>query len=228
MKRATESSQHYVGQAGETYFSWQRKASNVGGILNARKFSPYIAAHMTADSAVLDFGCGGGDLLKQLPCSRKIGVEINAAARLVACRNGVEVYESLEHVADLCADIIISNHAIEHLLFPLDTLRELRNKLRPFGLLVIVLPLDDWRSQRTYDPDDINHHLYAWTPQSLGNLLTEAGFTADAFKVSILTDAWPPLLELLYKSLPVPVFRWCCWLTAVLRKRRQLVAIITA
>jgi SAM-dependent methyltransferase len=173
----------------------------------------------------LDFGCGGGDLLKHLHCGRRIGIEINPAARHVALRNGIEVYDSLDKVEDGCADIVLSNHAIEHVLSPLETLRELRSKLKPSGLLLICVPIDDWRIQRSYDHGDINHHLYTWTPQSLGNLLMEGGFACDGIQVRVITDAWPPRYQLLYRLLPWPVFQCCCRLTAVLLKRRQLLAV---
>lgn len=218
-------SRHYTGEAGERYFTWQYKVSGtVGGLLNARSFARYTAGYRTEGSTVLDFGCGSGDLLKYLPCSRKIGVEINAAARLVAAQNGLEVHESLTSVAGACADIVLSNHALEHVPDPLQTLRELKSKLKPHGMLVIRLPVDDWRTQRSYDCHDINHHLYTWTPQLFGNLLMEAGFACDDIRVRVVTDAWPPHYQLLCKLLPGPAFQWCCWLTAVIRKRRQLLA----
>ncbi len=219
-------SQHYAGEAGERYFAWQHKVSGcIGGVLNARSFAGYTAGYITGGSTVLDFGCGSGDLLKHLACARRIGVEINVAARQVARQNGLEVHDSLDSVAYGCADVVISNHALEHVLSPLQTVRELKSKLKPSGVLAIRLPIDDWRTQRSYDRSDINHHLYTWTPQLLGNLLMEAGFACDDIRIRVVTEAWPPRYQLLYKVLPGSVFQWCCWLTAMLRRRRQLLAV---
>ena len=52
---------------------------------------------------------------------------------------------------DAVADVIVSNHALEHIEAPIDALRQLRPKVKPDGKLVLVLPIDDWRSQRRWD-----------------------------------------------------------------------------
>lgn len=55
------------------YFIWQAPLGEFGGWANQSKFEEYI----TPDSVVLDFGCGGGFLLKNLVCRKRIGVEVN-------------------------------------------------------------------------------------------------------------------------------------------------------
>jgi hypothetical protein len=55
--------------------------------------------------------------------------------------------------------------------------------LRLTGKLILMLPLDDWRAasqQGRYRDGNQHNHLYAWTPQILGNLLVEAGFGSTA------------------------------------------------
>ena len=59
----------------DDYFNkYQRDLGEFGGRANAFMFDQYITP---ADEVVLDFGCGGGFLLKNLHCSRKVGIEIN-------------------------------------------------------------------------------------------------------------------------------------------------------
>ena len=52
---------------------------------------------------------------------------------------------------------------------------------------MLWLPLDDWRMQRRAGRDD-NHHLYAWTPLLLRNLLDEAG--SELERVRVVAHAW--------------------------------------
>jgi len=221
MNPTYETSPHYAGESGERYFSWQAQSGGVAGILNARKFAPYVGPELV----VLDFGCGGGYLLKHLACARKIGIEVNPAARRAAHANGIEVYESLHELDDEVVDVIISNHALEHVPFPIEVLRQAKAKLKASGTLVIVVPIDDWRTQRVFKATDINHHLQTWTPQLFGNMLVEAGFHPNAFSIRILHHAWLPSYYGPSKTLPRPVFDCLCCLTSIALRRRQLIAV---
>ena len=213
-------SAHYQGRKGEAYFSYQNQGNLHRGRINARKFAPYVRP---ADT-VLDFGCGNGSLLYHLNCRRRIGLEINPAAIAAARKLDIEVHEDLETITPCSVDLVISNHALEHVLAPVQTLQLLREKLVPDGRLVFCLPIDDWRTQQEPDPADINHHLYTWTPLLFGNLLTEAGFAVE--RAWVYHHAWPPRLwRQLDERLPVWLFDWICNLTARRYKRRQLMAV---
>jgi SAM-dependent methyltransferase len=216
-------SEHYSGEAGSRYFDWQNRNGEVSGRIEARKFKPFVKP----TDAVLDFGCGGGHILRNLNCARRVGVEINPAARSVAVRGGIECHETASDVPDNSFDVVISNHALEHVQFPISTLRALRNKLRPSGVLVLCVPIDDWRTQSNYDPNDINHHLQTWTPQLLGNSLFDAGFHPRLISIRLLTHAWFPGTARVYGKLPELIFDNLCQVFAVLTKRRQLLAVAT-
>jgi SAM-dependent methyltransferase len=214
---ATRVGSHYRGDAAAGYLAYQRGIGALGAELNRWKFEP----HVGPGDAVVDFGCGTGGLLERLDAASKVGVEVSEPARREARARGLEVVASTSELGDATADVAISNHALEHVLAPLDELRELRRVLRPDGRLVLWLPIDDWRSQRRTEPDP-NHHLYAWTPLLLRNLLAEAGF--DVVEARVVTHAWPPATARLAR-LPRPLFDLLarCW--AVLRRRRQLTAV---
>ena len=83
-------SEHYD----DDYFDWQSEAGEFGGWANQTKFINYISK----DDVVLDFGCGGGYLLKNLDCKKRCGVEINPAAAATARKNGVEIYDSVDDI----------------------------------------------------------------------------------------------------------------------------------
>lgn len=213
-------SPHYLGQSGTNYFAYQHVGGLLRGQLNARtKFARFVRP----GDVVLDFGCGGGTLLRSLECARRVGVEINPVARVEASAHGIEVFETAAEVPDAVADVIVSNHSLEHVTHPFAVLQALRGKLKARGKLVLVVPLDDWRVQRSYTPQDIDHHLYTWTPLSLGNLLSEAG--CDVGEVSVLTHAWFPNWTRWLGRLPVGVFDAVCWAYSICARRRQLLAV---
>src|ERR1700730_18197235 len=172
-----------------TYFDSQRLVGEFGGWANALRFAP----HINPDDDVLDFGCGGGFLLKELNCRRRLVVEINAAARAVASGTGVEVYADIASVPDNSVSVIVSNHCLEHVPNPYGALVELRPKLRENGLVMFVVPCE--KASMKYRADDRDHHLYTFTPLCLGNLFCEAGYrvlssTRDRFR-------WPPKYRLI-------------------------------
>lgn len=173
------------------YFAWQSAIGEFGGWANLTKFQKFISEK----DDVLDFGCGGGYLLKNIRCRRKIGVEVNPASAAMAKTNGIEVYSLVQDVPDNCVDIIISNNALEHTLSPLQELKGLYSKLRAGGKLIFVVPCES--IGYSYVPNDINHHLYSWSPMAFGNLLTEAGFSLVESKPYM--HKWPPAYRLIAK-----------------------------
>lgn len=172
-------SKHYD----KKYFDWQSSIGEFGGWADQSKFIDYISIN----SKVLDFGCGGGFLLKNLNCAKKVGVEVNESAADTAKNNGIEVFGSVAEVPDHYVDIIISNNALEHTLQPLEELKLLYRKLQVGGKIIFVVPCES--IGHSYKPNDIGHHLYSWSPMSLGNLFTEAGFSVIESKPYI--HKWP-------------------------------------
>jgi SAM-dependent methyltransferase len=166
------------------YFQWQSKIGEFGGWANAPRF----AQHIKSTDTVLDFGCGGGYLLANLPGARKYGIEINPAARAVAASNGAMVYESIAGVPDSSCDVIVSNHCLEHVPNPHGALIELRAKLRPGGKVVFVVPCE--KASMYWGRPDHDNHLYTFTPMCLGNLFTAAGYTVLSSAVDRFR--WPP------------------------------------
>jgi SAM-dependent methyltransferase len=209
---------HYRGQRGEEYFDWQGSGAELQAAIERTKFAP----HVSEADTVVDFGCGAGALLATLPLGEGIGVEPNPPARRVAEARGIRVVATTRELEDAIADVVISNHALEHTLAPLDELRELRRVLKPGGRLVLWLPLDDWRTQREPD-EDVNHHLYTWTPLLLHNLLEEAGF--EVRECRVVTHAWPRYYPILFRRLPRRAFDVLARAWAVLRRRRQVMAL---
>jgi len=214
-------SSHYRGTAGSEYFAWQNTNGPIAGRIEARKFKPYIKP----TDNVLDFGCGGGHILLNIDCARRVGIDLNLSARTAAATLGIECHEGIAGVQDSSFDVIVSNHSLEHVLDPISVLADLRSKLRPAGVLLLCVPMDDWRMQRVYDRNDINHHLYTWTPQLLGNCLLEAGFNGEQLSIRILTYTCYHRAIRIYGKVPTFIFDLFCRIFSVVTKRRQLLAV---
>lgn len=200
-------STHY----GEEYFAWQESIGRFGAAATAPTFKPYIHESDT----VLDFGCGGGFLLRALPVARRVGVEPGPEAATMASRNGVEVYTRADQVPDDSIDVVISNHALEHTLHPLAELKTLHAKLRVGGRIVVVVPCE--AISNAYTPDNIDHHLYTWSPMCLGNLFSEAGFHVVESKPYM--HKWPPYYRSIRKVLGRVGFDIACRVYARLDRR---------
>lgn len=184
------------------YFDWQKNIGAFGGIANKIKFEAFIRP----DDNVIDFGCGGGYLLENLTCRGKIGIEINPTAAAQARDHGLTTHASVEGVPDGWADVIVSNNALEHTEQPLTELTRLYPKLRPGGLLVLVVPCESIRY--AYRPRDINQHLYSFSPMCIGNLCTRAGF--EVIRSEPFLHKWPPRYATVMQLLGLRLFHVVC------------------
>jgi SAM-dependent methyltransferase len=201
----------------DKYFEWQREIGRITTKYTKHYFEPYIKA----TDKVIDFGCGGGSLLAALDCSGKIGLEINAHARAHANSLGITAVESCQEIPDNSANVIISSHALEHTHNPLAELKSLYPKLVKGGQIVFVTP---YERLVAYEPNDVNQHLFTWSPMNLGNLCTLAGF--EVKEVSIIKHRFPPGYMRLEKILPEPLFHLACILWGHWYTRMQQVRCV--
>lgn len=208
---------------GRDYYAWQRKSGVLGGMIDLWQFEGFI----NPGDEVLDFGCGGGYLLANLNCRKKYGVDINEFARKEAIKNGITVYSDIDEIpGSKKFDVIISHHTLEHLTNPFEALKNLRGHLRRGGRSVHIVPIDDWRKEKTDDPNDINQHLFGWTPRLFGNLFRHAGYKVE--KIDILTHAWLPLSLYLFPIIPKSIYHPLCMLWSWLTYNRQIRIVTVA
>jgi SAM-dependent methyltransferase len=200
------------------YFDPKRAIHEFAGTANAVLFTPYIRP----TDRVLDFGCSGGYLLSALPGSDKRGVELNPASRAVARERGLTVYESLDEVPDGWADVIVTNHVLEHVEEPLPVARALHAKLRSGGTLVCVIPCETIGIK--WVPNHIDQHLYSWSPRSLGNLFTLAGFKVVEAKG--LYYKWLLQFRPIQRYLGARIFHFASWLAGLWRREWSQVRLV--
>ncbi|MCB1797278.1 MAG: class I SAM-dependent methyltransferase [Gammaproteobacteria bacterium] len=226
----SEVSTRYQGEKGREYFEAAGRFGgdqDLGRIWQSRYFVPFCSS----DTTVLDFGCGDGTILRNLPAGRKLGVEVNPyCLERIAAMNAaqpvpLEVRSGVAEWGEGVADLAISNHALEHVLEPFQVLRGIFAALRPGSTFVLVTPFDDWRAkgQEKWDPTDGQNHLYTWTPTNIGNLLIEAGFTVQSS--TIVTSAWTPKIFWVWRMFGDRAFGFASRLVALLKSRREVVTI---
>jgi SAM-dependent methyltransferase len=185
----------------DRYFNWQKSIGRFGGWASSNHFAQSVAK----DDVVIDFGCGGGYLLNNLKCRRRIGIEPNPSAAQTLAQFGVEHFrsplEARQALGEQFADVIVSDNALEHTLDPLQELKNLKPLLKTGGVIHFVVPCDS--IYKKYNPADINHHLFSWSPQNLGNIFKEAGYSVEFARAYI--HKWPPFYRHVAK-LGWPIF----------------------
>ena len=134
-----------------------------------------------AGQSVLEFGGGlGTNLLEVVKRAKTHMVEPSRVGRDIAGQAGVAAVATLEELGNQEFDCILCRHVLEHLEHPAIVLRDLRSRLRPQGRLIVAVPCET--PDAPPKPHDINHHLYCWNPQALGNLLEVCGFRVERWR----------------------------------------------
>jgi SAM-dependent methyltransferase len=200
----------------EGYFhDYQKEFGEFGGRINIFMFQK----HISPAEVVLDFGCGGGFLLKNLDCGDRIGVEINPEARRYCQQvNGITCHQSLESIPDESVDVVISSHCLEHTTNPCELVTLLYGKLKVNGKIIIVVPLDSYHYR--WAPNDVNNHLYSFSPMNLGNILQAAGFSE--IKTNPVLHKWVPGFKKVEKLVGSQIFHQLSWLYGTLINKRYV------
>lgn len=164
------------------------------------------AAGRLDGAAVLDIGCGGGQLLAQARGrgARPTGVDVAAHAH-AACRAlGIEVVDRVEALGGRRFDGIVMSHVLEHVPDVPATLAQCRASLAPGGWLCLEVPNIASLRARASVPavtrlgaDERYRafpiHLSYFSPATLGRALADAGFTVAAMTTAGLgVDALVP------------------------------------
>lgn len=166
-----------------------------------------ILKKYSSGSIVLDYGCGTGEFLAKMKSAswNCLGIEANAQAREHAIKKyGLEVSDEngLEKLADDSLDAISMWHVLEH-VYPLhERLQRFYNKLNAGGTMFVALPnmnsMDAMIYKEHWAAYDVPRHIYHFTPESIGSLMAEHGFTLvktlpmplDAYYISLLSEKY--------------------------------------
>jgi SAM-dependent methyltransferase len=127
-------------------------------------------------SAVLDFGCGSGEILDALQDAGWTTYGIEPATRQAFARH----HELTEIPSSAMFDLAIAHHVLEHVSDPLRILRAMFGCLKQDGLLFVSVPrLDTLALHRDYRYC-INDraHIVSYTTDAMATLMGMAGFEA--------------------------------------------------
>ena len=175
------------------YFELRRQSSPAQ-LRRCRQIVSHL--NMEPGQRLLDIGCDTGLFLAT--AAREfgivpVGVDVGARAVAVAAEQGIEVYRATietapEHLRDLPA--ITAIDLIEHVSDPAAFLREVRNRLRPGGLVYIETPnirstvyttgralsmLTGGRPAPLYERLFPPQHIQYFTRESLATLIKSSG-----------------------------------------------------
>lgn len=152
-----------------------------------------------AGTAVLDIGCGAGELLlrlKELGCDA-YGIDVDeTTSKYLSETISLNVttcdIDNRTSFPSGFFDVIVMRHSLEHLHNPVNVLHEVRRIMKPSGLLIIGVPnIDSFVSKITgekWRDLDIPRHLFHFTDSTISTLLQKSGFFIESihheFKVS--------------------------------------------
>lgn len=171
---------HMFGQANPPKIDLdiqQRRAEHLGKFIEATLGSLRNWNH-------LDIGSGSGALLnffQEVMGTKSKGVEPDNKYRDYSKERGLEVYSSLQEYLEnnqVQPDIVTLSHVLEHLDDPASFLNHLRSSvLNPTGYLLIEVP-----NLFFHEYFELAH-VFAFSKDSLTNLLFESGFEVINSKI---------------------------------------------
>jgi SAM-dependent methyltransferase len=135
-----------------------------------------IAPHVKSTDVVMEYGVGFGWNIAKLECQKRLGFDLAQHLAPLLEREGIAFVPDTSDLADHSVDVMVCHHVLEHVPTPIDVLAEMRRLLKNGGKLLLFVPYEKEKRYRRYDPQEPNHHLYAWNVQTLGNLVNDCGY----------------------------------------------------
>ena len=148
-----------------------------------------VAVNLKNKSAVLELGCGSGELINAI--AEKFGdlnkiVAVDFFNRPENLNKKVEfIKQDIENL-DLSGtfDLVILNQVLEHIKNPLGLLENLKRNLNPHGRILIVVPnrYGFNNEARAYWPEH-GKHYFLWDRESLEYSLNRIGFACRFYNL---------------------------------------------
>ncbi|MEW8508100.1 MAG: methyltransferase domain-containing protein [Candidatus Thiodiazotropha sp.] len=168
--------QRYQGEQGREYHGKKREIPDAAFPWVAQLRHEKIAPQVRSSDVVMEYGVGFGWNIARLDCRQRLGFDLAQHLAPLLSSQGIEFVPDTSVLADHSVDVMVCHHVLEHVPSPVEVLAELRRLLKQHGKLLLFVPYEKESRYRRYDPQEPNHHLYAWNVQTLGNLVSDCGF----------------------------------------------------
>src|SRR5579864_3987643 len=147
-------------------------------VLTSKFFSRYVEPHF----AVLDLGCGYGEFINNIQCTKKYAMDLNARALQFLSSDVCFLQQDCAEPWNLpgeSLDLVFTSNFFEHLpsrASLAETLKQAKHCLRPGGRIIAMGPNIRHVGGAYWDFSD--HHI-ALTDRSLKEALEIQGFEAE-------------------------------------------------
>ena len=141
------------------------------------------------EKVVLDFGCGLCGFVKGLGKTSDIfGIDIDPTWKQVNSDLDGSIYSSLEEIENNRFDIITLFHVLEHIKDPINLLKNIEQKIKTSGEIIIEVPNADDALLSLYNSSAFQNftywsaHLYLFTAFTLKKVIEKAGYQINYIK----------------------------------------------
>lgn len=157
----------------------------------ARRFYAKLVDRITPKKgAILEMGCGFGDLLKFLEEDyQTVGIDISrdaikeARKRLKKTKLLIMTAKQIDRLENNSFDTVIASHILEHLKNPKAAIKKVFKLLKPKGIFFIVVPNTLSLGRKIKRRDWVGYrdktHISLYDPERWFKLLQEAGFSIE-------------------------------------------------
>ena len=165
------------------------QGSRLGNLLNTvfnnRPLEAFSRLDMPKSARILDVGCGSGTLLYFL---REQGYEHTQGVdpfldQDIVYDHGLKITKGALNEVDDVFDLVMMHQAFEHVPDPLQTLRELADRLCDGGLCMLRIPWVECDAFEQYGINwvalDAPRHLYVYSLESMRFMAEQLGMTIE-------------------------------------------------
>ncbi|MFT4681109.1 MAG: 2-polyprenyl-3-methyl-5-hydroxy-6-metoxy-1,4-benzoquinol methylase [Flavobacteriales bacterium] len=176
-----------------------------GITLNSKK---RLVSRFSSEKTLLDYGAGKGDFSSYMINSgfTVTSYEPDPDARILAGeKNGISLVDSIKNIPKNTIDTITMWHVLEHIPNPNDVLKELKQKLKKNGTLIIAVP-----NYQSFDAEyygkfwaayDVPRHVTHYSVDSMKLLLERNGLNIIQTNPMWFDSTYVSLLSEKYKAL---------------------------
>lgn len=163
-----------------------------------------INSFKTEEKTLLDIGAGTGDFLATCKTHswNVFGVEPSKEAREIALRKNIDLQEEISAYKNKRFDVITMWHVLEHVPNLIEYIQQLKQLLKPNGVLVIAVPnyksYDALHYKNYWAAFDVPRHLWHFSKTAIEKLFSSVEMKVvktqpmkfDSFYVSLLSEKY--------------------------------------